>query len=38
MDYAEGIPKEETTMVIIPTIVKSPKKVKDLISKLNYFI
>lgn len=37
MDFANGIPEECTTMVIIPTIVKSPKKVKDLISKLEVF-
>lgn len=29
--------KTQATMVIIPTIVKSPKKVKDLISKLEVF-
>ncbi len=37
MDYSTGIPEEETTMVIIPTIVKTPQKVKDLISKLEVF-
>lgn len=37
MDYINGIPKNQATMVIIPTIVKSPKKVKDLISKLEVF-
>ena len=37
MDYSTGIPKEETTMVIIPSIVKDGKKVKDLISKLEVF-
>lgn len=37
MDYANGLPEECATMVIIPTIIKTPKKVKDLISKLEVF-
>ena len=37
MDYMNGIPDNKATMVIIPTIIKSPKKVKDLISKLEVF-
>lgn len=37
MDYINGIPEENTTMVIIPGIVKTPNKVKDLISKLEVF-
>ena len=37
MDFENGIPNDSTTMVIIPTIVKNPKKVKDLISKLEVF-
>lgn len=37
MDYINGVPKEDATMVIIPSIVKSPQKVKDLISKLEVF-
>lgn len=37
MDYMGGVPKEDATMVIIPTIVKTPQKVKDLISKLEVF-
>lgn len=37
MDYSNGVPKEAATMVIIPTIVKSGEKVKDLISKLEVF-
>ncbi len=37
MDYSCGVPEQETTMVIIPCIVKSGKKVKDLISKLEVF-
>ncbi len=37
MDYSNGVPKEQATMVIIPTIVDSAKKVKDLVSKLEVF-
>ena len=37
MDYEDGIPIDASTMVIIPTIVKDAKKVKDLISKLEVF-
>ncbi len=37
MDYSSGVPKEALTMVIIPTIVKSPEKVKELLSKLEIF-
>lgn len=37
MDYAAGIPKEQATMVIIPTIIKDAKKVRDLFSKLEVF-
>ena len=37
MDYSNGVPKEDTTMVIIPTIVTNGDKVKDLISKLEVF-
>lgn len=37
MDYSNGVPEESTTMVIIPTIIKSKEKVKDLISKLEVF-
>lgn len=37
MDFINGIPEEYTTMVIIPSIVKTPQKVKDLISKLEVF-
>lgn len=37
MDYINGVPKEATTMVIIPGIVKNKEKVKELISKLEVF-
>lgn len=37
MDVINGVPQKDTTMVIVPTIVKSPQKVKDLISKLEVF-
>ncbi|MBO5478240.1 MAG: hypothetical protein J6A04_00690 [Clostridia bacterium] len=37
MDYAYGVPKECTTMVIIPTIVSSKEKVIDLMKKLEVF-
>lgn len=37
MDYTYGIPEEQTTMVIIPTIVSSKEKVVDLIKKLEVF-
>lgn len=37
MNYENGIPDSEKTMVIIPTIVKSSIKVKDLIGKLEVF-
>ncbi len=37
MDYAYGIPKEQATMVIIPTIVTSAVKVKDLMKKLEVY-
>lgn len=37
MDFSNGVPEECTTMVIIPTIVKSPQKVRDLLSQLEVF-
>ncbi|MCI8353073.1 MAG: hypothetical protein HFJ58_05790 [Clostridia bacterium] len=37
MDFTDGIPEEASTMVIVPSILKSPNKVKDLISKLEVF-
>ena len=37
LDYKYGIPKEDATMVIIPTIVKNKEKVQELFSKLEVF-
>lgn len=37
MDYITGVPKEASTMVIIPGIVKNKEKVTELISKLEVF-
>ena len=37
MDYQTGIPKEQTTMVVIPTIVKTKEKVKELMKKLEIY-
>ncbi len=37
MDYINGIPKEKATMVVIPTILKSKDKVKELMEKLEIY-
>ena len=37
MDFSDGVPKEYSTFVVIPTIVNSPKKVKSLIRKLEVY-
>lgn len=37
MDLSNGIPKEDTTMVVIPTIIGSGEKVKELAEKLEVF-
>lgn len=37
MDYAYGVPEDKATMVIIPTIIGSKEKVKDLLKKLEVF-
>ena len=37
MDYQTGIPKEQATMVVIPTIVKTKEKVKELMKKLEIY-
>ena len=37
LDFKNGIPKENATMVIIPTIVKDKKKVHELFKKLEVF-
>ena len=37
MDYSYGIPKEDATFVVIPTIVNSKEKVQELMHKLEVF-
>ena len=37
IDFYKGIDKENTTIVVIPTIIKTRKKVKELIKKLEVF-
>ncbi len=37
MDFSNGIHKENATMVVIPTIVKSKEKVKELMKKLEVY-
>ena len=37
MDLYNGIQKEDSTMVVIPTIIKDAKKVKELMKKLEVF-
>ena len=37
LDFTNGIPVENATMVIIPTIIKSKEKVKELMRKLEVF-
>ena len=37
MDFTDGIPKEDTTMVIVPTILKSKKNVEELLEKLEVY-
>lgn len=37
IDRQEGVPEEETTFVVIPTIIKSREKVKDLMKKLEIY-
>ena len=37
MDFSDGIPKEDTTFVVIPTIISNEKKVKNLIRKLEVY-
>lgn len=37
MDYTSGIPEQASTIVILPTIVTTGEKAKDLISKLEVF-
>lgn len=37
LDYSEGIPEESATMVVIPTIVSSKEKIKDMFDTLETF-
>ena len=37
LDFTDGIDEENTTMVVIPTILKSREKVKELIKKMEVF-
>lgn len=37
LDFTNGIPKENTTMVIIPTILKSKEKTEELMKKLEVY-
>ena len=37
MDMQEGIPKEDSTFVVIPTIIKSKEKVSELMKKLEIY-
>ena len=37
MDYSEGIPEERATAVVIPTIIKTKDKVKELMEKLEIY-
>lgn len=37
LDFTNGIPKETSTMVIIPTIIKSKDKVEELMKKLEVY-
>ena len=37
LDFSNGIDKENTTMVVIPTIVKSKEKVQELMRKLEVY-
>ena len=37
MDYEKGLPKEATTFVVIPTILKSKEKVAEMMKKLEVY-
>ena len=37
LDYRNGIPEQDATMVIIPTIIKNKKKVQELFKKLEVY-
>ncbi len=37
MDYQEGIPEDKATIVVVPTIIKSKEKVKEIMNKLEVY-
>ena len=37
LDFSKGVPEEESTFVVIPTILKSKEKVEELIRKLEVY-
>ena len=37
LDFTQGVPKEYTTMVVIPTILKSAKQVEEMMKKLEVY-
>lgn len=37
LDFIQGVPAEYATFVVIPTIIKTPQKVRDLIKKLEVY-
>lgn len=37
LDYSKGIPKEDSTMVVIPTIISSKEKIKEMFDTLETF-
>jgi len=37
LDFSKGVPEDESTFVIIPTLIKSKEKVKELIRKLEVY-
>lgn len=37
LDFSKNLPEEYSTFVVIPTIIKSPEKVKELIKKLEVY-
>ena len=37
MDYSNGVPKENTTFVVIPTILKDAKRVEELVNNLEVY-
>lgn len=37
MDFSQGIPKEYTTMIVIPSIVKTGEDIKKVFEKLEVY-